>query len=236
MRPLLRNFCVVLTGIAGTTAISLGSPAHAQSFVCDPGVSGSGALGDLFASYGVGGSSCTVGDKRYSEFVLVSGTPRTATATINENPAALNHTISIGDLLTVGESPLSFSFKVDVVPGPGHEMASYTAQLGSTQIPLASNAGTISVVSALLGMGGAANGTLSGTTSVAGSSSPYGPGVFSDTFTLTVAATGGTIDPYSTTLNQRTPGAEVPAPLAILGAGTAFGFSRRLSRRVTQVS
>lgn len=236
MRPLLRNFGVVLTGIAGTTAISLGSPAHAQVFVCDPGVSGSGALADLFASYGVGGSSCTVGDKTYSEFVLIEGTARTATATINENPASLNHTISIGDLLTVGESPLTFSFKVDVVPGFGHEMASYTAQLGSTQIPLASNAGTISVVSALLGPAGAANGTLTGSSSIAGASSPYGPGVFSDTFTLSVAATGGTIDTYSTTLNQRLPVSEVPAPLAILGAGTAFGFSRRLRRRVAQAS
>lgn len=235
MRSLLRTSCAVFAGIAGTTAISLGSPAQA-AFVCNPGVSGTGELADLFASYGVGGSTCTVGDKQYSNFVLLSGTPRTATATINENPALLNHTVSIADLLTTAESPLSFSFKVDVVPGPGHEMNLFTAQVGSSQPPLTSNDGTISVVSALLGAGGAANGTLVSGVGTPGQSAVYGPGVFSDTFTLTVASTSGIVDTYSTTLNQRTPTSQVPAPLAILGAGTAFGFSRKLRQRVAQAS
>jgi hypothetical protein len=193
---LLRKSGVIAAGIAGLSVLAIGAPAQAQSFNCVPGVFGNGPLADLFANYGAGGSSCQVGDKIYSHFTLLVGTPRTATATINENPAALSH----------------------------------------TQSPLTSNNGNISVTSALGTPPGPATGTLVNGNSNPGTSGLYGHGVTEDTFTLTVDATGGTVDTYSSTLTQRGPKPPVPGPLAILGAGTAFGFSRKLRRRITQAA
>jgi hypothetical protein len=229
----LRASGVIAAGIAGLSALAIGAPAQAQSFNCVPGVFGNGPLADLFANYGAGGSSCQVGDKIYSDFTLLVGTPRTATATINENPALLSHTISIADLLTAADSPLSFSFKVKVAPSSSNTLDKFTASVASSQSPLASNNGNISVASALGNPPGTALGFLVNGNSNPGTSGLYGNGVTEDTFTLTVDATGGTVDTYSSTLTQRSH-VEVPGPLAILGAGTAFGFSRKLRRRITQ--
>jgi hypothetical protein len=69
---------------------------------------------------------------------------------------------------------------------------------------------------------------------------PYGTGVTFDTFTTTLQVPAldllGDPDNYVTQINsvltQYSPGTDVPGPLPLLGAGAAFGFSRRIRSRI----
>lgn len=47
---------------------------------------------------------------------------------------------------------------------------------------------------------------------------------------------GGVLDSFTNTFTQRPMGTGVPGPVPLLGAGAAFGFSRRLRRRVGKAS
>ncbi|MCT0206721.1 hypothetical protein [Synechococcus sp. CS-1332] len=68
----------------------------------------------------------------------------------------------------------------------------------------------------------------------------FGPGVttaiFTQSFVLAGLPTGASVvNSLGLTLTQQGP-ASVPGPLPILGAGAAFGFSRKLRRRVKQAA
>ena len=53
----------------------------------------------------------------------------------------------------------------------------------------------------------------------------------SDTFTLTLDVTAGKVTSFDQTVTQSV-FSEVPGPLPLLGAGAAFGFSRRIRSRI----
>jgi len=64
---------------------------------------------------------------------------------------------------------------------------------------------------------------------------PYLPGVISDTFTTTLTVgpgAGNYVTQINSVLTQYSPGTDVPGPLPLLGAGAAFGFSRRIRSRI----
>jgi len=90
-------------------------------------------------------------------------------------------------------------------------------------------------------------GLLLPTTLVAGSSpninpsvvGSYNPIITNPKFTQAFSVTGGqtdTITKFGIQLIQQSPPAPVPSPLPILGAGAAFGFSRKLRRRIRTVA
>jgi hypothetical protein len=69
----------------------------------------------------------------------------------------------------------------------------------------------------------------------------FGPGVttalFTQSFNLAgVGANSSIVNSLGVTLTQNVPTNQVPGPLPILGAGAAFGFSRKLRRRVRQAA
>ncbi len=68
----------------------------------------------------------------------------------------------------------------------------------------------------------------------------FGPGVTSALFTQSFTVAGGPnaalVNSLGVTLTQRRPSTEVPGPLPILGAGAAFGLSRKMRRRIKQVA
>ncbi len=68
----------------------------------------------------------------------------------------------------------------------------------------------------------------------------FGPGITSAVFTQSFDVAGGPnaalVNSVGLSLTQRRPGNEVPGPLPILGAGVAFGLSRKLRQRVRQAA
>jgi len=69
-----------------------------------------------------------------------------------------------------------------------------------------------------------------------GSVVSFNSGVNTATFTQSWTVTSGSVSSLGFTLDQLSPGESVPGPLPLLGAGTAFGFSRKLRKRIKQVS
>jgi len=54
-----------------------------------------------------------------------------------------------------------------------------------------------------------------------------------DSFTTTLVVDAGTsVTGITSLVDQRQPDTEVPGPLPLLGAGAAFGFSRRIRSRI----
>lgn len=68
----------------------------------------------------------------------------------------------------------------------------------------------------------------------------FAPGVTSAVFTQTFSVGGGinnaVANSLGVTLVQQRPSTEVPGPLPILGAGAAFGLSRKMRRRIKQAA
>jgi MYXO-CTERM domain-containing protein len=83
------------------------------------------------------------------------------------------------------------------------------------------------------GANGIAGATFSGGFGANGNKT-YSPKIASDTFTSTLTVTSGVIQSVTSTVNvvPAPPSSKVPGPLPLLGAGAAFGFSRRLRQRV----
>ena len=81
------------------------------------------------------------------------------------------------------------------------------------------------------GTPGAAMATFSTPGSVNGMKT-YSPGLASDTFTGTLNVTSGQIQSVTSTINNKDATNTVPGPLPLLGAGAAFGFSRRIRSRI----
>lgn len=63
---------------------------------------------------------------------------------------------------------------------------------------------------------------------------PFSSGISPAVFTQSWVTTGAVAN-LGITINQLTPGEQVPGPLPLLGAGAAFGISRRLRKRIKQV-
>jgi hypothetical protein len=59
----------------------------------------------------------------------------------------------------------------------------------------------------------------------------FTPSITSSTFSTTLTPSAGVIDQFTSRYIQSDPTA-VPGPLPILGIGAAFGFSRKLRKRI----
>jgi hypothetical protein len=147
------------------------------------------------------------------------------------NATVLGNTLSIDVLLSPGRSfPVGGTLTYNVSKlGDPILQASSNATVGGVP-PI--GGGTVNVASAIVGLNG---GSLVSTNGA----------VDSDLFTVPVANTSvstffnttgaGTINSFKVELTSGAPvppPSLVPGPLPILGAGAAFGFSRRLRRRI----
>ena len=117
----------------------------------------------------------------------------------------------------------TFNYKVAINTGT-QEFASYNSGITSPNPNIGSysitGTGTPPTVTAIL-------------PSAQSPSSNYGPGVKMDTFfTTLIVDPGSYVTQINTTLRQRDMISEVPGPLPLLGAGAAFGFSRRIRSRI----
>jgi hypothetical protein len=115
-----------------------------------------------------------------------------------------------------------FNYKVAITNVGTQEFASYNSGIISPN----PNTGSYSIT----GTGTPSTVTATLPSPAQSPTSYYAPGVSMDTFNtvLTVDA-GSYITQINTTLRQRD---SVPGPLPLLGAGAAFGFSRRIRSRI----
>jgi hypothetical protein len=179
---------------------------------------------------GLGANGCFIGDKVYSNFVFtpVSGEAIPTMAPWGFTFSGSNHTLSASSL-NYGTGKFNYSYQVSLYNAvPGQEFVNYRTQVGSSQTGTNTFSKTLETV---------ATGTVTGpSTSTGGQGNviPFAPGELGTLyFSSMVDVTAGKIDTLSDSLTQKFGDtSQVPGPLPILGAGAAFGFSRRLRKRI----
>jgi hypothetical protein len=206
---------------AALSSIVFSAPAKADD--C-----GTGTLSDLISV------SKTCGDKRYT----FSGNPFTGfvgTDVYTLGVAAGIHTLSVQTSLggfnvgnygtnvfeldyTVAVTGIQkiYSFNTGITTPDGSAVASYS-MLNTASIP------------GNLGVPATATVNLPFAT---GPSSVFTPPVTSASFETTLNVTTGFVTQVTSGISQQAPMSEVPGPLPLLGAGAAFGFSRRIRNRI----
>jgi hypothetical protein len=208
---------------AATLSVGAFSPALAAPADLAAGFGGFGLGWKPAQLEALGSEGGFIGDKFYTDFVF-TGAPSAGSWTFTH--AGANHTLGASGLSFSGSFSYSYRVALDGTL-PGQQFVSYRTQVGSSQItpsPVINK--TLSTVSP---------GIVTGpSTSTGGFGNIVALGTAADVyFTSTVSTTVGTIDTLSDSLTQKFGDTStVPGPLPLLGAGAAFGFSRRLRKRI----
>ena len=154
---------------------------------------------------------------------VASGTADSLTFSIQGNPNPYTN-------------PFTGQLKYSIVAPNGRSMIDYSAALSSS-----ANAGMNTGNFNLTGSAGTAAAIYVPVNSATGAMKSYSSTqVLSDAFTAELVVTEGSIRQLTSTFNfQNTPpqppgpgGVPVPGPLPVLGAGIAFGYSRKLRKRI----
>jgi len=213
-------------GIFAATSLSLGviSPAHAAP------CSGFYTITDLTT----GGFSCEIGDKKFSGFNGFTGLASTSGFTFTKNGAS--HTFQ-GAGLNAGVGMYTYGFKVALFnPPPGQAFKSFVTDASGSDTGGTFNY-TKTLTSDALDDGDSMSSAPGSSGNMANFTTPYPVGQIAPvTFTATIKVNSGSLTGTTDSVNQQRNGEEVPGPLPLLGAGAAFGFSRRLRSRIKQVA
>lgn len=214
---LLRNLTIAAVGAA---SFSVSAPAKAVD-PCQGPVSGS----TLFDGY-----SCQSGDKIYSGFNTESTTLNSDFTFFNILDQTSIHTISaIGNFQPSIEGGFySYSYTVSIAPEYVGQRQIFSYSTGastsddSTWTKKLTSTGNPAVAKSTQASEGGTSGP-----------SKFFPGVTTADFISEFTITAGTATIFTDGVKQiREPGDSVPGPLPLLGAGAAFGFSRKLRRRI----
>jgi len=175
--------------------------------------------------------TCTVGDKTYSNFSytgFVSSDPLQNTVNMSESGVSgLQHTI--GMMNTSGWTSASNTFNYTItVTTPGYLLDQWAAT-GSSSILGSGFTSTVTATNSAPSPN--PNGAVNAFTTV-GSPSTFTAGTLTSAFTNTFNVTSQGFTSFDNSVNQKFATSSVPGPLPILGAGAAFGFSRRLRSRI----
>jgi hypothetical protein len=190
------------------------------------------------------GGDRTVGDKVLSEFDF-SGLSITTTDTMSFSriPNSLGYQFQY-NFLPILPSPFAGSFSYRVTITPEGLAAGNTFE--KVQANITGNIQTNGTFITSVSTNPAINPIViqASSNNIAPNQNPsvdafFGPGVTTALFTQSFSLAGlpqgaSVVNSLGLTLTQKT--TSVPGPLPILGAGAAFGFSRKLRRRVRQVA
>lgn len=223
---------LLLGGLATAASFGSISPAHALTG-CTAGDTSGMFLASELAAFGTGGTvtECIIGDKRYSNFsyTSVGGNGVQGGDVFNFSQlGATNefHNLNVQSASSFLDTTVSLSYTIEVLAPSPLTLYEYSSNVTG-------DAGT-TWAQRFTGNGGNSDTTgYPGLAQVA--TTPYIafiPGTTSDTLTTTLIAsnTGAGVTQFANRVNQ------TPGPLAILGAGTAFGFSRKLRNRIKSVA
>ena len=241
------NFCYLMkklisAGLLAATALSFTavSPAKAASG-CMGGTLGMYTWGEIKATPGGAGAfTCVIGDKTYSDFSyssMIDDAMVTVYNPINDGDVfnfsqtgatGLTHNLNVNSANNWANAKVMLNYKVTVTTGT-NKLLNYSGNLtgdNGTQWAMslaATNAASPSTTTNFPTFGQ----TATTPTKL------FNANVTTTDFSNEVIAnaTGAGLTQFSNRLNQQAP-PEVPGPLPLLGAGAAFGFSRKLRNRV----
>lgn len=220
LRTLLKPGCALgITAPALFTSTLLLSPAPARAAACGgPGTPTTGTI--VFG----GGFSCTLGDKTYKNFATTNVAIPSGT-TFQWSTFGNQYNMSIQGAFASTGSPFGITYDIEIDPTNDQFFHSLqTSATSATQSPGFSKslaAVPVTVPSPVIG-----------TNLTGGGNSPMGifPGLSKvASFTSILVVTGDPVTQFQDTVTQKS---SVPGPLPILGASMAFGFSRKLRRRI----
>lgn len=205
----------IVLGAALLAPLVVASPSHAQT-ACLTGTS-------INALEALGSTGCIIGDKIYSDFSFTGAWNKTSNDYTFTNMPVDQHTFS-GSGLALMTGVYSYTYKVSIAPGnPLQRIYAYATGSGSSD-PI----NPLSATKDLTGTGGGTVVSLNGANS---SSYFYSPTITGPvTFSSSITVASGRLDIITDSLVQQ----PVPGPLPLLGAGAAFGFSRKLRNRIKQ--
>ena len=193
--------------------VAFTSPSFAQS-ACAPG--------GIAAYLALGSTGCTSGDKIYSNFSFTGFAGSTNLSVTDSGP---QHTFSAGGLNFGAGTAASYSYTVAIAPGnPNARFLAYRTAAPSSDIEF-----PLDGTKTLTGTNG---GTSTSSDGAIGNVVFYSPTIGGPvTFTGGINVTSGRMDGFTDSLVQQIQ-VPVPGPLPILGAAAAFGYSRRLRKRL----
>jgi hypothetical protein len=220
-------FRLSATGSIALSTVMLGATGANAQLTC-------GAAGTTdFSEVSAANFACKRGDKTYSDFSF-SGADWAASGTTfsysSGGPGGINHTISASGTYLTGVYNYSYKMTIDPVMSPGYYFLNYSSQFGGSNTSTKSGTKTLqspTYALATTGVVAAVNAPASGVTNVVVTSPNAGPLVYNGSINVTE----GYFDTWSDSVTQA-----VPGPLPLLGAGAAFGFSRKLRSRIKNVS
>jgi|NOAtaT_6_FD_contig_71_1574196_length_831_multi_12_in_0_out_0_1 hypothetical protein len=216
--------------VAASLSTALTAPAQAQVFEegDGPGVVCNGLGTKLFSL--ADPYSCRAGDKLYSEFKIEHGSSSFNGAAFSISDDDPDHTIGWTGSFLASNSPFSYSYRMQIVGAGVGTRQFHQMKTGATSSATGTNAWTktLSAVPAPT-----PSSVTSTETSVGGESgiATFGSGVTDVIFTSTLTVTAGRVGVFTDSVTQKDL-TKVPGPLPILGAGMAFGFSRKLRKRI----
>jgi hypothetical protein len=220
------SICAVVLAVGGSIAFA---PA-AKAATCTLDSTGNSSQGLTIGQLKATGFSCTIGDKTYSNFHGFSGFADADIVDITQTqfPDFLNHTLNInrGSGSFFGVGSYGFSFSLNVNAPSINKLSIYSGDSGSSIIP--SPTGTLKLTGSM--------GTVSHQLASAPAFLSYSsPKPTTDNYTLLLEVLSGQVEYVSTTVKQestRTVPTSAPGPLPLIGALSAFGFSRQLRARI----
>lgn len=233
MKTLRSTF--LLAGLLGSVTLFHATAANAAVTGCNGGNAGQALWSDIT---GTPGFTCTIGDKIYSNFTYTSviNTTGFPVSGIDLNDQfsfstlgalGLTHNISIQSANSYMNTRVSLGYTVTRT-GPPNFFKNYSGNItGDNGTTWAlSIAATNAPFSPSTTTGYPALAQFATTPDVA-----FTSGTTTSTFTNLLIAdqNGNGVTQFANRLTQ-----EVPGPLPLLGAGAAFGFSRKLRRRTRQ--
>jgi hypothetical protein len=195
--------------------VAFSSPSFAQS-ACAPGTP---------PSYlALGSTGCTSGDLIYSNF---SFTGFAASTSLSISDSGSQHTFSAAGLNFGNGTIASYSYTVAIAPGnPDASFLGYRTGVTTSDV--------FNALASTKTLTGTPNGGVStATNATLGNLVTYSPTIGGPVvFTSSINVTGGRMDTFTDTVAQQIQ-VPVPGPLPILGAAAAFGYSRRLRKRIS---
>jgi len=246
--------------VFAAAGLILANPGSADAAACNatPGTT----TGYSIAALTAGGFECSIGDKNYSNFVFntgITGSNRLSNGsfTFSIDPLTFDHIFS-GSGLSYTGTGFTYQYKVSLnATAPvGQAFRSYSTSFSDSSTSTTGKYKKVLTAYDATGTTQLTGGTLSGSATPTAaavtaqtvlvpfkgvvSDGPYSfaagqvaPIVFKNT--VTRPASGGRIDVITDSVTQLiVPGQTTgtPTPLPILGAGAAFGLSRKLRRRI----
>jgi hypothetical protein len=154
--------------------------------------------------------------------------------TATPNPSANTFSIAIQGAPSNFTNPFSGTFGYTVAAPSGKYIVDYTSALSSS-LNGGNNNGTFD----LTGAAGTAGATYVPNNLAQGATKTYSnQTTLSDAFTASVDVSNGGIQQFTQSFNfadTPPPSTSVPGPLPLVGAGIAFGYSRKLRKRIAAV-